>query len=358
MDFLNMEAQKYWSFPASYSKEKRAQEFKTILNSGNYVASEKKDGYWEMVWKNAEGHTFLRARSKGVNGWICKEDWVPQMKEFFDSLPNETCLIGEVYLNGKTSKGVTSILGCGRDKAVQRQRDDEWLHYFVFDVLAYDGVDLMKKPITERIKHLDRLSGDYVETATYWDTPQEIEDNWLRILSDGGEGVVLTKKDSLYEPKKRTARKTLKLKKELADTIDVFLTGRWKEATRLYTGSEIDTWRYWVNDLTGELYEGLLSEKQNTNYLTPVTRLYFYNMAGAVEIATNILGKETPIGWISGIDDTVRKGIVEEPELYRGKVAELQAMEVDTTSRIPTLRHARILRWREDKLAEECVWSL
>ena len=360
-DYLNMEAQKYWSFPASYDQNKRKATLNTMLYSGDYIASEKRDGYWQMVLKDDDKNIFMRARSAGVNGWVCKQDRVPHLHGFFEALPRGTCLICEVYLPNKTSRYITTVLGCGVEKAIQRQfKDEDKLRLSVFDVIAYHGMNIHNMPISERIQYLNKikaLNHPFVDVVEYWTNPDEIHENWLNILSAGGEGVVLTKKSNPYEFGKRTARHTLKLKKELKETIDVFLTGRYKDATKTYTGKELENWTYWYNEITGEKFNGkLLQEKADSSEYSPVTRLWFNNWAGAVEIATILDGKVTPIGWISGVSDDVRRGIVEDPEQYKGKVVELQAMEIDHDAVVPTLRHAKIVNWRSDKDWKSCEW--
>ena len=366
-DFLNMNPQKYWPFPNSYSKEKRKTEFSKILYSNDYVASEKRDGYWEMVLKDDEGNIFMRARNKGVNGWVLKQDWVPQFDTFFEKMPRGTCLICEVYLPGGTSKKITTILGCGKDKAVQRQAESGYLRLSVFDVISYHGLNIYSCPITERISYLETIRNlvsendiPYIDVVTYWNTPEEIHENWLKILSEGGEGVVLTRKDNPYEFGKRTARHTLKLKKELEDTVDVFLTGRYQAGTKEYTGKDVNSWIYWYNEVTGEKFYGdIFSNKLNPEEYTPVTKNWYHNWAGSIEIATILNGKVTPIGWISGITEEVREGIVKDAESYKGKVIELQAMEIGTDSAgLPSFRHAKIVRWRNDKNWQECIWNV
>ena len=360
-NYLDAEAQRYWSFPASYDREKRQSQLNVMLYSNDYVASEKRDGYWQMVLKDDDKEVIMRARSAGVNGWVCKQDWVPHLHDFFDSLPRGTCLICEVYLPGKTSRNITTILGCGVEKAIQRQaKDEDKLRLSVFDVIAYHGMVLHNEPMVKRMEYLEKireLKHPFVDVVEYWTTPDTIHDNWLRILSAGGEGVVLTRKDNPYEFNKRTARHTLKLKKELQETIDVFLTGNYKEATRLYTGSEIESWEYWYDEIKEcKLMGKMLQERVNIEGLVPVTRLWYHGWAAAVEIATILNGKVTPIGWISGVTDEVRKGIVENPDEYRGKVVELQAMEIDHSGPAPTLRHAKIVNWRSDKDWKSCEW--
>ena len=360
-DYLNMDAQKYWSFPASYDKAKRQAQLNVMLYSNDYLASEKRDGYWQMVLKDDDKNVYMRARSAGVNGWVCKQDWVPHLHDFFDALPRGTCLVCEVYLPGKTSRSITTILGCGVEKAIERQsKDCDKLRLSVFDVLSYHGMNLHSQPISERIKFLEDIRAmhhPFVDVVDYWVTPDEIHDNWLRILSAGGEGVVLTRKDNPYEFGKRTARHTLKLKKELQETIDVFLTGNYKEPTRIYTGKEIENWEYWYNEITGTRHQGkVLQEHADIDGYVPVTRLWFNKWAGAVEIATILDGKVVPIGWISGVSDEVRAGIVENPDSYKGLVVELQAMEIDHSGPAPTLRHAKIVNWRSDKDWKSCEW--
>ena len=59
---------------------------------------------------------------------------------FFEALPNGTCLLGEIYFpKNEGSSNVTTIMGCTQDKALRRQENGEKLHYYVFDVLAYNN---------------------------------------------------------------------------------------------------------------------------------------------------------------------------------------------------------------------------
>ena len=281
----------------------------------------------------------------------------------FDELPNGTVLIGEVYLPNKTSRAITSILGCGVAKAIERQAGANKLHVSLFDILAFDGKPIYKLPMIERLDYLREIKAyaeghEYVKIADYWTTPDEIHENWLRIIEEGGEGIVMTRKDYAYDPGKKPARKTIKLKKELQDTIDVFLTGKWRAATKEYTGTELETWKYWYDDLKEERVFDALTTQIDTSALVPVTRLWFNEWAGAVEIATLIDGEVTPIGYLSGITDEVREGIVKNPEGWKGKVIELQAMEITYASGRPAFRHGKIVRWRDDKNWQDCKWQV
>lgn len=363
-DFYNdFEAMRYWSFPSSYDSNKRKETLNSMLYSGDYIASEKKDGYFERFIKDEEGNMYLCSRNKGVNGVIDKYDWVPHLHKFFEALPNGTVLLGEVYLPNKTSKNIVSVLGCLVDKAISRQqKDEDKLHFWIFDILAWNNELIYHKSMWERAellkKYFGRLNHQFINVSTFWDNPDDILENWLTILAQGGEGIVMIHRDYPYEFNKRTARKTLKLKKELQETIDVFLTGRWKEATYFYTGKDIETWPYWYDNLKKEKVYGTMYERKEVgDSYDAVTRLWYMGMAGAVEIALMKDGHIVPIGWISGISDEIRKGIIDNYKEFQGKVAELQAMEIDRSGDIPTLRHGRIVRWREDKNYKECTWD-
>jgi ATP-dependent DNA ligase len=271
-------------------------------------------------------------------------------------------------LPGKTSRNITTILGCGVEKAIQRQANDaDKLRLSVFDVIAYHGMHLHSQPITDRIEFLEKIRAmnhPFADVVNYWTTPDSIHDNWLNILSSGGEGVVLTKKDNPYEFGKRTARHTLKLKKELQETIDVFLTGRYKEATKLYTGKEIETWQYWENLITDELQQGeLFKFYQEGGNIDPVTKGYFNKWCGSLEIAVlrhrvgskckinGVVYEDTevfPIGWLSGVPDEMKAN----PKKFAFQPMEVTAMEFDDINY--TLRHGKMVGWRKDLTLADC----
>ena len=84
--------------------------------------------------------------------------------------------------------------------------------------LAWDGKNMMNTPLEKRVELLNTTVQDffkddsYVHTAIYYEG-QELWDYIAWALNKGYEGVVIQRKDSLYTPGKRTARKSLKIKK-------------------------------------------------------------------------------------------------------------------------------------------------
>ena len=354
IDFRNLPVQKYWTFGASAKVDPKV-EAKNMIFSGEYIGSRKMDGAFYKFWKDENGNMELLGRSKGVNGdYLNKIDWVPHLHPFFNELPNGTCLIGEIYFpNNEGSHNVTTIMGCLKDKAIVRQNAGEKLHYYVFDVLAWGGKSTYQLNIEDRLNYLDDVSyvkNEYVEIAQYYDG-KELWDELQKILASGGEGVVITKKGTCYQPGKRVARQTLKIKRELQETIDCFFTGRIAAPTRLYSGTTLPSWPYWENVKTGEKIEGnFYSDYLNGEPIEPVTKPYFLDMAGSLEIGVLKDGKVYPLGWLSGLTDEIKTNY----KNYKGKCLEVGAMQFTDDK---ALRHAKMIQLRPDLTIQDCTWE-
>ena len=356
-NFHNLEAQRYYSFGASAKIDPKV-ETKNMIFSGDYIGSRKMDGAFYKFWKDENGNMELLGRSKSVNGdYLNKYDWVPQLHPFFESLPNGTCLLGEIYFpEHEGSRYVTTIMGCLVDKAILRQDMGEKLHYYVFDVLAYDCVSYLDKIVEDRIEALECIqrahhTETYIEFAKYYEG-KELWDNLQMILASGGEGVVITRKGTTYQPGKRPAKQTLKVKKELSETLDCFFTGHISAPTRLYTGSTLPTWQYWENVKTGEKLQGqLYINYMDGEPIEPVTKPYFLGMAGSLEIGVLRDGKVYPLGWLSGLSDEIKTNYKD----YKGKCLEVGAMQF--TEGNNALRHGKMIQLRPDLTVKDCTWE-
>ena len=170
------------------------------------------------------------------------------------------------------------------------------------------------------------------------------------LLADGYEGVVITNAAAHYQPGKRSNSVSLKIKKELQDTIDCVVIGA-NPPTKLYSGKEIESWPYWFNELTDEKINGEFYEDYaNGNPIIPVTKNWFYGWAGSLRLGAYKDGKLVEIGSLSGVTDEVK----ENWRNYVGKVAEVTAMEIMDTG---GLRHPKLNQFRTDKAATECTWD-
>lgn len=368
INFIEEPAEKYWNFPKSYKGNKK-EETKYMVKSGDYLGSLKRDGHYARFIKDEDGNMILQGRTKSVSGeYLNKIEWIPQCQDFFNSLPNGTCLLGELYFpNQKGSRKVTTILGCLKTKAIERQKKGEKLFYYVFDIWAYNGKSLLNSTFETRIKHylnyeMSPLFKDknFVEKANYY-TGDELWNKIGEYLSRGEEGVVITKKDSFADPGKRPARKTLKIKQEINETIDAFLDGDYKPASKEYKGKELSSWNYWINLKTNQkVCECKYEEYLNGEPCEPITKAYYYGWAGAVSFSVMKNGKPCHIGYISGITDLLRREIVENPEKWKNKVFEITAMEVEKSNNSTSgysLRHGKIVQERPDKSYLDCDFS-
>lgn len=365
IDFQALEAEKYWSFPKSF-KGNPKEETRNMIFSGNYAGARKMDGAYYRFIKDMDGNMRLQGRSKSVSGeYLDKLDHVPHLIPYFESLPNGTCLLGEIYFpKNEGSSNVTTIMGCLTPKAIERQEKGDKLHYYIFDVWAYNGKSYMNVKLEDRILCLDdmfeewaedannerhRATG-YIEFAHYW-SGENLWKTLQKVLEAGGEGIVMTKLGTVPSPGKRTARKTLKVKKELAENIDCFFTGRATAPTRLYTGKEIEAWKYWVRIRDNQKLEGMFYENyKNGEAIEPVTKPYFYDWAGSLEIGVLKDGKIYPIGFLSGVTDEVKA----DPKGQEMKCIEVAAMEILPTGGI---RHGKLMRFRPDLAPTDCTYE-
>lgn len=361
---LMIEPMLIWKLPAG--KESMLSE---VCSNGEYFLEEKIDGAFYQFVKT-ENHCYLFGRTVSKLSGILteKSDNVPHLKEALNCLPAGTILIGEIYVPGGTSKDTVSIMGCLPTLAIKRQKDAP-IHYYVHDIIAYDSVSLINSPADLRYKILAAVwkkhnlnQYSFLRLATRVDEDMEAEIS--RILKSGGEGVVLKKKDYPYSPGKRPAWSTIKVKQ--MDSIDLICTG-FCDATKEYTGKELETWEYWEErgeqNQYGE-YTWLLSEGQyyedyvyNPHIYRPVTKPYFLGWKTAIRIgAYNDKGELIDLGTVSsGLTDDNKREMTEHPELWLGTVVALDCMQVDKKEH--TLRHPVFKCKRDDKDAKDCVIS-
>lgn len=347
-----------WTLPSN-KKDKLSE----ICASGEYFAEEKLDGALYQFCRTDKGN-YLFGRTVSVkNGLLTnKIDNVPHIDSALSCLPCGTVIVGEIYVPGGTSKNVTSIMGCLPAEAIKRQDKQGKIKYYLHDMIFYNGEDMQSWGAEARYQklvevwnkfHLEQF--DFLRLAESFDTG--IEERLSQILAAGGEGIVLKKKDAPYSEGKRPAWATIKCKQ--MDTIDLVCT-RAIEATKEYTGKELETWPYWQErserDQNGE-YTWLSSEGQyyedylhNPHIYRPVTKPYFYGWKTAIGIgAYDNEGNLKEIGTVSsGLTDEMRARLDD----YVGQVVVLQCMSIDRKEK--TLRHPIVKAWRDDKNAAEC----
>lgn len=333
-------------------------------DDGTWFAQLKKDGALYMYVKGLGGENYLFGRtvSKKTGLLTEKSANVPHIIAPLSQLPNGTIILGEIYYPGKTSKDVTSIMGCLPEKAIDRQNGSYGpIHYYIYDCLGFNGTSLLKYDNWTRYQVLCKICEKYpiarneIELADAYES--NIYGNIGIALRAGEEGMVVKKKTALYEPGKRP--QTM-LKAKQVDYIDAIIIG-FKDPAVVYTGKELESWQYWVNPDNEEKYPvGCYYDKYITEeismFYVPVTKHFYYGWKNAIEIGaydTNS-GNIVSIGTIaSGLTDFLREDMSLHPENYLNKVVEIQCMMKDNKEK--TLRHGFFLQIRYDKPAKECL---
>src|SRR5258708_5368520 len=121
----------------------------------------------------------------------------PYLAEALAELPPETVVDGEVVALDDSGRPDFHALQHFQASAMRIQ-------FFVFDVLIWDGRDLTQLPLSERRKLMKslKLRSPRIRVSEQFDISA---DQMLAAVGQQGlEGVVAKRKDSLYEPGKRT----------------------------------------------------------------------------------------------------------------------------------------------------------
>lgn len=332
---MMQQAMLIWKLPAG--KETMMSE---VCENGQYFAQEKIDGAWYQFTKGINGEKYLFGRTiSRVTGLMTEKGGnVPHILSALDCLPNGTAVIGEIYFPGGTAKDTVSIMGCLPAEAIKRQESGRGkIHYYVHDIIFYDGINLMNTGAWDRYRILQAIwqkmglqEYDYLRLAT--SVEHGIEDEVSRILNSGGEGMVLKKRNAIYSPGKRPAWSAIKFKQ--MDDTDLVCT-RTISASRSYTGKEIDTWQYWEGN-------------------DPVTKPYALGWHTAIGIgAYDDNGNLIELGTVSsGLTDEDKAAMGADPDSFVGKVVSLHCMLLDKKEK--TLRHPVFKSWRDDKNPYDC----
>ena len=351
-----VQAMKIWKLP-----DGKENMFPSVCNSGEYFAELKKDGYWYQ-YEKTEHYDYLFSRNVSKTTGILTEKLanVPHIKKAFAELPVGTILIGEIYYPGKTSKDVTKIMGCLSDEAIIRQQTSGLIHFYLHDVIKYNGVDLQNEGAWVRYQILIKIWNKFnLQQYNYLELAKSVEDDIQEFtaaaLNAGEEGVVLKKRDAVYSPDKRPAWSSIKVKK--MDFLDCICIG-FEDATKQYICEELNTWEYWIETMSGNLYHGRYLNDAGCvmikTPMEPVTKPYFYGWKTSIRLGVyDDNNKIIEIGTVSsGLTDELKADFAKHPEKYLNRVVAIQCMEKNKDDH--TLRHAFFKGFRDDKDVKDC----
>jgi ATP-dependent DNA ligase len=348
------QAMEVWSLP----KHKKDQ-IQSICAEGKYFGQVKKDGNWYAFNKVDDITSYLFSRGTSVKTGLPVENSknVPHIVEALQNLPNDTVVLGEIYYPGQTSNEVRSIMGSGFQKAITRQKERGLIHFYLYDIIRLNGVDLTNLgaydrylKLVEVINQYSLLDYEFIEYAKA--VEEDLYEFLVNTMASGEEGIVLKLRTAVYTEGKRPAWSSIKWKKE--DTVDLVCIG-FEDATMNYTGSELETWQYWFNVDSEERMNGLYYNEYGENsdgMIIPITKPYYYNWKTGMRLgAYDIEGKMQYVATVSsGLNDELREKFRDSQAEYIGKVVEIQCMELTKDS----IRHPIFLGFRNDKDASSC----
>lgn len=333
--FITMPAMRYYDNKDENNLKRQAM----IENENNeYMASVKHDGCWACLIHFSKGHNLIRSRSisKVTGTYGDYTEKLPHIVAEMDHWPDNTVMLAEIAFDKPktTANSVGTILRCLPEKAVMRQSKEK-LSAFVFDLLMLDGKDMMSEGYWKRsMAMIDYLKGShghqYIKPTEY--VMEDFAVAASRVISEGGEGVVIQRRDNPYMPDTRAAWKTLKLKKQLDELeLPVIAT---IEPNEHYDGDCPEAWKYWYHDMPNAYQE-------KPNY--PVTKPFFYGWKNGVVVNFNGVNVRVT----SGLSDEGRQWLatketqelIEKKELY----VIIQAMDINSQN---SLRHPYIKGFR------------
>jgi len=161
-----------------------------LPDGSDWTYEVKLDGYRAIGVKSKRDTILYSRNHKNFNKRF------PQIAKALDDLPDETVIDGEVVALDESGRPDFHRLQHFTAEASR-------IHYFVFDLLVFKERDLTNLPLTGRRKLLKtiKLSGR-IRLSEQFDIP--VTDMVSVVRQQGLEGVVAKRKDSLYEPGKRT----------------------------------------------------------------------------------------------------------------------------------------------------------
>lgn len=359
-DLRELKPEKYWQ-KTTKSAEARKQNkelVKTRFKMSEYIASIKKDGEYQRFIKQ-DGKSTITGRgiSKLTGTYKDNSENMPIVLNYLDKEFEEgTCFIGEAFIPGGKNTAVRSVIGSGAAKAKERDKKTP-VFYYIFDIWALNGKSLMGTEFRDRVAILERLRErlekcERIKVANFVFGAKQIEELVAYSLTNSEEGVVAVLADSKPSPGSRTSWKTVKIKQEFAEDMDVFFTGEYRPANRLYTGKELKNWLFWENLKTGEKTNDkeLYKDYINGAPIEPITKPYFYGHPASLEIAVydNKNDKIISLGYVSsGLTDKIRADFTKNKEKFVKRPALIQGMELTEDFQV---RHPNFLQFREDTI--------
>jgi DNA ligase D-like protein (predicted ligase) len=163
-----------------------------LPEGSQWIWEVKLDGYRAVAVKSGGAVTLYSRNRKSLNSRF------PYIVQPLRSLPDGTVVDGEIVALNDDGRPVFNLLQNFTSEAGR-------IRYFVFDLLCYDNHDLMRLPLFKRrdmLRSLINFDGARVKISEYVEA--SAEQVLLAVREQRLEGMVGKRKDSVYEPGKRS----------------------------------------------------------------------------------------------------------------------------------------------------------
>lgn len=318
--FLEMDPGKYWKLP-----ENKKHEVEKYMVDKNYIPMVKYDGVWARV-VITEKEVIIQSRgiSVATDTYGEYQTRVPHItKEFKELYPAGTVLLGEICYPSlkKDANQVGSVLRSLTERAISLQeKEEDKLHIYIFDCLAYEGQEVLNNPFWNRIAGDWIKKGDYVHRAFVGSDAKELLNS---VWDEGGEGIILVNKNEPYNIGRAKAWHSIKVKRELGEIESPVVA--FVEPNKDYTGDD----PHWTHrDMNGNV----------------VTEAYAKGWKAGVTV--NYEGRVINI--TSGLTDEDAQYLSTPEAAEIMKAGKLVAVFTGMSLTPDSIRHPRLIRLRDE----------
>jgi len=289
----------------------------------NWYAEEKYDGIRSQVHASAGK---VKIFTRGLEDTT---DAFPEVVVAFAAHPGPLILDGEIlaFRDGRPLPFHVMQQRIARKKVSRKTMEEIPVLFLAYDILMHQGALVFDRPIEERRRLLESLGLPHLSQPTPILSHGHIEELFLTAKANGNEGLILKRRESLYESGRR-AQNWRKVKRPFA-TLDVVVTaaeqghGRRAGVLSDVTFAVRDGDRF-LN--IGKAYSGLTDEE--IRQLTKIFR------ASTIE---RFAGGRVQIVRPEVVLEVAFDGLQKSPRHKSGFA----------------LRFPRIVRWRTDKTAAD-----
>lgn len=289
----------------------------------SFIYEVKYDGERQLIHLLEEGIFMTGRRPSDVTGKLPeKGKFVPQLTNFDIPELYGTVIDGELMHPKGDFDLLRSIMGSGTaERAIGLQEEHGFLHYITYDILFFNGKNIMNEPFWKRrelleivIKSYRKYVGDSVQLALQFNPRKyDIKERFEAVIAAGGEGLMRKLLSGVYKicDGSKKSSEIQKLKKIL--TFDGIVTGY-------------------------EYGKGKYNKEK-------IAKLVFSQYDGGVLVER---------GAFDGFTKATIEDMTINIQKYLGRVVEVKCNEVLKSGK---LRHPKFNRWRDDKDPKQCSWE-